>query len=263
LESNVLEHKVQIPAKSQTESLGPDAQKREELILQYAPLIKYIAYRLAMRLPPHISTEFLISAGVIGLIDALNKYNPDKNVKFKTYAEFRIRGAMLDELRSMDWVPRSVRQKAAQLEKACLNLERKRGGPVEDEEVAQELGISIDEYYNLLSEAKGITLLDLEGLHYQVPQSSEENFLTFLVEQMGKDPFHLLSLEELKKILTQGIEDLSPKEKKVISLYYYEEMTLKEIGAVLGYTESRICQIHTKAILKLRAKIKSYFQQAM
>jgi len=243
-------------------SFDHSSLSRDELILKYAPLIKYIAHRLAMRLPPHISTEVLISAGVIGLMDALNKYDPKKNVQFKTYAEFRVRGAMLDELRSLDWVPRSIRQKAAQLEKTFLTLERKRGGPVDDEEVAKELGLTLEEYYDLIREIKGISLLDLEGLRYQIPQFVEDNFLTLLIDEKENDPFHLLSLEELKKILARAIDELSPKEKTVISLYYYEEMTLKEIGAVLGFTESRICQIHTKAILKLRAKIKNYLCEA-
>jgi RNA polymerase sigma factor for flagellar operon FliA len=158
----------------------------------------------------------------------------------------------------LDWVPRSIRQKAAQLEKTYLSLERKRGGPVEDEEVAKELGLSLEEYYALITEVKGISLLDLEGLRYQIPQFVEENFLTLLIDEKENDPFHLLSLEELKTILARAIDELSPKERTVISLYYYEEMTLKEIGAVLGFTESRICQIHTKAILKLRAKVKNY-----
>jgi RNA polymerase sigma factor for flagellar operon FliA len=238
------------------------SMNRDELILKYAPLIKYIAHRLAMRLPPHISTEVLISAGVIGLMDALNKYDPTKKVQFKTYAEFRIRGAMLDELRSLDWVPRSIRQKAAQLEKIHLTLERKRGGPVDDEEVAKELGLTLEGYFDLITEVKGISLLDLEGLRYQIPQFVDDSFLTLLIDEKGNDPFHLLSLDELKKILARAIDELSPKEKTVISLYYYEEMNLKEIGAVLGFTESRICQIHTKAIIKLRAKIKSYLCDA-
>jgi len=199
---------------------------------------------------------------VIGLMDALDKYDPTKNVQFKTYAEFRIRGAMLDELRSLDWVPRSIRQKAAQLEKTYLTLERKRGGPVDDDEVAKELGLTLEDYYDLITEVKGISLLDLEGLRYQIPQFVDDNFLTLLIDEKENDPFHLLSLEELKKILARAIDELSPKEKTVISLYYYEEMTLKEIGAVLGFTESRICQIHTKAIIKLRAKIKSYLCDA-
>ncbi len=262
METKVLKHKTKKYTPAHAISFDHSSLNRDELILKYAPLIKYIAHRLAMRLPPHISTEVLISAGVIGLMDALNKYDPTKNVQFKTYADFRIRGAMLDELRSLDWVPRSIRQKAAQLEKTYLTLERKRGGPVDDEEVAKELGLTLEEYYDLITEIKGISLLDLEGLRYQIPQFVDDNFLTLLIDGKENDPFHLLSLEELKKILARAIDELSPKEKTVISLYYYEEMTLKEIGAVLGFTESRICQIHTKAILKLRAKIKSYLCEA-
>jgi len=258
LETKAIKYKTRNHKLAHPIPFDHNSLNREELILKYAPLIKYIAHRMAMRLPPHISTEVLISAGVIGLMDALNKYDPNKNVQFKTYAEFRIRGAMLDELRSLDWVPRSIRQKAAQVEKTYLTLERKRGGPVEDEEVAKELGLSLEEYYDLITEIKGISLLDLEGLRYQVPQYVEENFLTRLIDEKESDPFHLLSVEELKEILARAIDELSPKERTVISLYYYEEMTLKEIGAVLGFTESRICQIHTKAILKLRAKIKNY-----
>lgn len=236
--------------------------QRDELILKYAPLIKYIAHRLAMRLPPHISCEALISAGVIGLMDAINKYDPDKNVQFKTYAEFRIRGAMLDELRSLDWVPRSIRQKATQLEKTYLQLERKNHGPVEDDAVAEELGLSLEDYYGLLNEIRGIPILDMENLRHKISHLPEEDFLSLLVNEKENDPSRLLSLEELKKILAHAIEELTPKERTVIALYYFDELTLKEIGKVLGFTESRICQIHTKSILKLRSKIKNYLNEA-
>jgi len=232
--------------------------KRDELILKYAPLIKYIAHHLAMRLPPHISCDVLVSAGVIGLMDAISKYDPDKNVKFKTYAEFRIRGAILDELRSLDWVPRLIRQKATQLEKTYLQLEKKYGGPVEDDVVAQELGLSLENYFGLLNEIRGIPLLDMENFAHKISNLPEEDFLSFLVNEKANNPSRLLCLEELKKILAQAIEQLSPKERTVISLYYYDELTLKEIGKVLGFTESRICQIHTKSILKLRSKINNY-----
>lgn len=238
-----------------------DRARRDELILKYAPLIKYIAHRLAMRLPPHISCEALISAGVIGLMDALNKYDPEKNVQFKTYAEFRIRGAMLDELRAMDWVPRSIRQKATQMEKIYLSLERKRGGPVEDDDVAKEMGLSLENYYGLLNEIRGVSLIDIESIRHKISQLQENDFLSLIVDQRENDPARIMSLEELKKVLVQAIDDLTAKEKTVIALYYYDELTLKEIGKVLGFTESRICQIHTKSILKLRAKIHNYFQE--
>ena len=139
-----------------------DPVSQEDMVLKYSPLIKFVAHRLAMRLPTHISVQDLISAGVIGLMDALSKYDPNKGVEFKTYAEFRIRGAMLDELRAMDWVPRSVRQKATRIERTILHLENKMGRPVEDEEVAGELGISLEDYYNSINEINGLPLLDRE-----------------------------------------------------------------------------------------------------
>lgn len=251
------------PKPSPLERIPPpsDRVRRDELILKYSPLIKYIAHRLAMRLPPHISCEALISAGVIGLMDALNKYDPEKNVQFKTYAEFRIRGAMLDELRAMDWVPRSIRQKATQLEKTYLSLERKHGGPVEDDEVAKEMGLSLEHYYDLLNEIRGVPLIDIESIRHKISQLQEDDFLSLIVDERENDPAHILSLEELKKVLTRAIDGLTPKEKTVIALYYYDELTLKEIGKVLGFTESRICQIHTKCILKLRAQIQNYIQE--
>jgi RNA polymerase sigma factor FliA len=234
---------------------------REELILRYAPLTKYIAHRLAMRLPSHISVKDLISAGVTGLIDAIGKFDPGKNVDFKTYAEFRIRGAMLDELRALDWVPRSARQKANQIEKTILEIERTKGRPAEDEEVAEMLGISLDEFYVVLNEINGISLLDTESFRPNRSLITEEEFLNSILDEGDNDPFELLRLKELKSILARAIEGLSPREKTVISLYYYEELTLKEIGQILDLTESRICQIHTKCILKLRVRLKRFLKE--
>jgi len=252
----------QDPQPAVIQTVSPEAHdlNREAMILQYAPFIKYIAHRLAMRLPAHISIGDLIDAGVIGLIDALTKFDPNKNVEFKTYAEFRIRGAMLDELRSLDWVPRSLRQKATQIEKAIHHLEKKRGGPVDDEEIASELGLSLDTYYDLMNKIKGISFLDVEVLQQKIAHLPGEEILDLILEKKENDPFHLLSVKELKKIVASAIGDLPPKEKLVISLYYYEEMTLKEIGETLDLTESRICQIHTKAILRLRGKLKRYLR---
>lgn len=235
--------------------------RREALILQYAPFIKYIAHRLAMRLPSHISLGDLIDAGVIGLIDALNKFNPNKNVEFKTYAEFRIRGAMIDELRSLDWVPRSLRQKASQIERIIIQLEKKRGRPAEDEEIAHELGLSLDQYYEVINKIKGVSFLDVEMVRQKVGPLPDEEILELLLEKKENDPFHLLSVKELKSILSNAIGALPPKEKLVISLYYYEEMTLKEIGEVMGLTESRVCQLHTKAILRLRGRLKQFLKE--
>ncbi len=234
------------------------------MILQYTPLIKYIAYWLSTRLPPHISIDDLMGAGVIGLMDALNKFDSRKKVQFKTYAEFRIRGAMLDELRSLDWVSGSVRRKAAQMEKAFQALEQKRGQAIkdlDDEDVARELGLSLEDYYKRLNEVKGIPLLlDMGGLRDKISHLPDEDILNLIMDENEDHPLQRLGLEVLKKVFAQAIENLPPKEKTVIALYYYDELTLKEIGEVLGVTESRICQIHTKAILKLRFKIQSYMK---
>jgi RNA polymerase sigma factor for flagellar operon FliA len=236
---------------------------QDEMIQRYAPFIKYIAHRLAMRLPSHILVEDLISAGVIGLMDAFTKFDPVKKVEFKTYAEFRIRGAMLDELRSLDWVPRSVRQKANQIEKSTLDLEKAKGRPAEDEEIAGQLEISLDEYYQRINEINGMPLLDQEILREKAGKLSDEEILNLLLEEEENSPYHLLSFKEMKRVLARAIEDLSPKEKLVVSLYYYEELTLKEIGEALDLTESRICQIHTKAILKLRGKLKRGMEETL
>jgi RNA polymerase sigma factor for flagellar operon FliA len=264
VKSQTLNHKIYAVGvrSSGTRSQNPQPSNRDEMILKYTPLIKYIAHRLALRLPPHVAVDDLISAGVIGLMDALNKFDPEKKVQFKTYAEFRIKGAMLDELRSLDWVSRSIRQKAAQLEKAYQTLEKKRGRAVEDEEVAQEMGLSLDHYYNLVNEVNGVFLLDIENVRNKLPKLPEEDLINLLIDEREKQPLHLLGLEELKRVLAQAIDELTSKEKTVISLYYYEELTLKEIGEVLGFTESRICQIHAKAILKLKVKIRHYMKDS-
>lgn len=230
--------------------------EREALILKYAPLIKYIAHRLAMRLPAHVSVEDLISAGAIGLMDALTKFDPGKKVQFSTYAEYRIKGAMLDELRALDWVPRSVRQKMSRLDKAYWELEKEKGRPVEDEEMAEALGVTLADFYGLLKDTNRVSLLDIENLPRQLAGLKDDELLQLLRDDEHRDPAFQLSLFEIKKILAQAIERLSQKEKTIISLYYYEEMTLKEIGQIMGFTESRICQIHSKIILKLRTHLK-------
>jgi RNA polymerase sigma factor for flagellar operon FliA len=243
-------------------TLGPNhTSMREEMIEKYTPLIKYIAHRLAMRLPPNISADDLFGVGAIGLLDALDKFDSTKKVQFRTYAEFRIKGAMLDELRSLDWASRSVRQKAVHIEKTYQDLEKKKGRSVEDQEVAEEMGISLNDYYKMLNATQGVFLLDIESLRTNFSKIPEGDIFDLITDEKNNHPLQLLSLEELKRVLTQAIEALSPKEKIVVALYYYEELTLKEIGQVLNYTESRICQIHSKAISKLRLKLKNYFSK--
>ncbi|MEM3112628.1 MAG: FliA/WhiG family RNA polymerase sigma factor [Candidatus Anstonellales archaeon] len=244
-------------------SKDPSTLHRDKMIQTYAPMIKFIAHRLAMRLPPHISIEDLMSAGMIGLIDAISKYDPQKNVKFETYAEFRIRGAMLDELRSLDWVPRSVRQKSSKIERLIERLEKEKGRAVKEEEIASALGMSLEEYYELMKEMMGLPLLEIKGFGKGSSMPSEEEILQLLLDEKEEnDPFHNISLKELKGYLAKAIQDLNEKEQLILSLYYYEELTLKEIGEVLGLTESRICQLHNHILIKLRAKLKHYLKES-
>lgn len=239
-----------------------DAVSQERLVLQYAPLIKYIATRMALRLPPHISLDDLISSGTIGLLDAIKKFDPQKNISFKTYAEFRIKGAILDELRALDWIPRSIRKKSNQLEKAYTKLQKELGRPAEPEEMAECLGISIEEYYHLLDETKGISLLDIDAVRKNLPSLGEDELYEFLQDESARDPFISVHFAELREILMKSLECLPDKGKLLISLYYYEELTMKEIGEIMGYTESRISQMHTQAILHLCGKLSEYLQQS-
>ena len=239
-----------------------DAVSQERLVLQYAPLIKYIATRMALRLPPHISLDDLISSGTIGLLDAIKKFDPQKNINFKTYAEFRIKGAILDELRALDWIPRSIRKKSNQLEKAYTRLQKELGRPAEPEEMAECLGISIEEYYHLLDETKGISLLDIDAVRKNLPSLGEDELYEFLQDESARDPFISVHFAELREILMKSLECLPDKGKLLISLYYYEELTMKEIGEIMGYTESRISQMHTQAILHLCSKLSEYSQHS-
>lgn len=223
---------------------------RDEAILKYYDLVKYTAYRLAARLPDNVCVDDLLNAGVIGLMDALDKYDPAQSVSFENYAKIRIRGAMLDEIRSLDWVPRSLRQKGAELEKTCANLEQRLGRFPEDEEIAREMRLDLDEYHQLLDSLKGISFLP-EDLNEYITENREPGHLATAPDEVFKQ----IHKAELQNILAECIEGLTDKEKIVLSLYYFEELTMKEVGAVMGYTESRISQIHTKAILKLRTRL--------
>ncbi len=234
---------------------GVDGKLRDQLIMDYAPLIRFVAQRIAARLPSNIDIDDLISAGVIGLMDAIEKYDPSRDNKFKTYAEFRIRGAILDELRSQDWVPRSVRDKAKKIERAYAELEQKFGRAVTDQEVSKALGIGIDEYYEMSSKVKSVTLLSIDEL--SGPNQQERKSLLDCLENINsKNPFSQLKSKGLKNVLVKSIEELPEKQKLVLSLYYYEDLNLKEIGRILEVTESRVSQLHTQAVEKLRARLK-------
>ena len=221
--------------------------------MQYAPLVKNIVERIVMRLPRDVSSDDLIHVGIIGVIDALEKFNEKRNVRFETYAKFRIRGAILDELRARDTMPRSARNKSARLEKAFNVLRERLGVPPTGEDVADYLGISLDEYYRLLDDAKAVSILSSDDLP---PEYSEGHAGNDLLEKIDQNnPFLLLENREIKRMLIDSIQSLPGKERLVLSLYYYEELTLKEIGEIMDLTESRICQIHSQSIMRLRGRL--------
>ena len=232
-------------------------ENREEVIKKYSPMIKYVANRIAMRLPPHVEVDDLISVGVLGLMDAISKYDPTRGAKFKTYAEFRVRGAILDELRSMDWVPRSVRQKASNVDAVVQKLQAKLRRKPEDEEVAKEMELSLDQFYDTLNETKSMPVFSLEDLGIAKETGEQQSLLDCLAGKADADPQTQIRLTELKGIIAKSIDTLPEKERLMVSLYYYEELTMKEIGVVLDITESRVSQIHSKAVYHLRTKLKS------
>jgi len=235
------------------------SQKRQELIVKYTPLIKYIANRIAIRLPSHIDIEDIVNTGVLGLMDAIEKFDPTRGVKFETYAEFRIKGAILDELRALDWVPRSVRKIATWLETANAALEKKLGRPAYDEELAEAMDIEVDKLHELLSRAGGISLLSLEMVINK--NDGKRPLMDFLSAKDDQNPVESMKLEEMRDIVADCIELLPEKEKLVVSLYYYDELTMKEIGSVLKLTESRVSQIHTKAVMRLRGKLRRTLEE--
>jgi len=236
---------------------------REQIVLEHTPLIRYIVNRIAVRLPSHIDLDDLHNTGVIGLMDAIEKYDPGKNCKFKTYAEFRIKGAILDQLRSLDWVPRSVRQKSRRLERAYGEVEQRLGRSASEEEVADSLGLQIDKFHELLNQVRGISLVNLEEIRGGGQDGERTGSFADIVEDVhAENPFATLKLTEMKQIIADTIGTLPEKERLVISLYYYEDLNMKEIGNILGITESRVCQIHTKSVLRLRSKLKSSVDRA-
>lgn len=235
---------------------GVDGRLRDQLIMDYAPLIRFVAQRIAARLPSNIDIDDLISAGVIGLMDAIEKYDPSRDNKFKTYAEFRIRGAILDELRSQDWVPRSVRDKAKKIERMYAELEQKYGRPVSDSEISEALEMPLDEYQEMLTKVKAVTLLSIDELTGP-NQHDRKSLLECLENVSSKNPFTQLKSKGVRDMLIRNIEDLPEKQRLVLSLYYYEDLNLKEIGKILEVTESRVSQLHTQAVEKLRARLKS------
>jgi RNA polymerase sigma factor for flagellar operon FliA len=234
-----------------------DERARERLVVAYSPLVKFIAGRMASGLPAHVEEADLVSYGLLGLIGAIERYELDRDVKFETFAVARVKGAIIDELRSLDWVPRSVRSRARSIEKANAELEAELGRGPTDEEMAERLEIDVDDFHDALLEIANSSLLALDDLWtFADPEGggSQISVLDTIRDPHAADPETEAQTMELKDRLADAIESLPERERLVIALYYYENLTLREIGEILGVTESRVSQLHTKAVLSLRSR---------
>jgi RNA polymerase sigma factor FliA len=235
-----------------------DEKARERLVLAYSPLVKFVAGRMSSGLPAHIEEADLISYGLLGLIGAIERFEPEREIKFETFAVARIKGSIIDELRSLDWVPRSVRAKAREIEAAHTKLERELGRTPTDEEVSNALEMSIDEFQEALIQISNSSLVALDELWAVSDASGDQvSLLDTMRDPSAVDPARELGVSELKDRLAHAISRLPEREKLVVALYYYENLTLREIGEVLGVTESRVSQLHTKAVLRLKARLQS------
>ncbi len=234
---------------------GRTRDARDRLIVHYSPLVKYVAGRVAVGLPHSVEQSDLVSYGVFGLIDAIEKFDTSRNIKFETYAISRIKGAMIDELRSIDWVPRSVRAKARSVEKAYTKLEGKLLRTPTDGEIAEEMGITEAELQAIFNQVSFVGIVALDEMLSVTGERGEATSLGETLPDRHDGPVAAYEVEEMKQILARAINRLADREKIVLTLYYYEGLTLAEIGEVLGVTESRVCQIHTKAVLQLRGRL--------
>lgn len=232
---------------------------REQIIVEYVPLVKLVAGRLNMYLGYTVEYDDLVSYGIFGLIDAIDKFDYEKGIKFETYASLRIRGSILDQIRKMDWIPRSVRQKQKQIESAVAKLEKEKGANLKDKDIAEELGISLDEYRSWEGMTNVSNIASLDEFMEQGTDGAVKEFrnTTFL------EPEEVVDQNEVKKMLMDALELLTEKEKKVVLLYYYEELTLKEVASVLDVSESRISQLHSKALEKMKKHLGKYFELLM
>jgi RNA polymerase sigma factor FliA len=227
--------------------------EQERVLLEHLPIVRFLARRIHERLPQHVDIEDLVSAGVVGLMDAFAKFDPEKKVQFRSYAQFRIRGAILDSLRTLDWSPRELRRKGRAIEEAIRILTSRLGRAPGEAEIASEMGIELEEYQQLLGELKG---LEIGTLHIEHNENSGEEELAYVPGRPEDDPlFHCLR-GELEERLTEAIANLPDRERLVMTLYYYEEMTMREIGLALGVVESRVSQVHASAVVRLRAGLR-------
>jgi RNA polymerase sigma factor for flagellar operon FliA len=237
---------------------GGDDSARERLVVAYSPLVKFVAGRTGARLPSHVDQADLISYGMLGLIEAMDRFDPRRQIRFETFAMQRIRGAIIDELRTLDWVPRSVRSRAREIEEANQKLEHELGRVPSDAELAERLNISESELQEALLQISNSSILALEEL-WMTPDASGDrvSLLDTIEDESAPDPQKALDSSEVKDRLQDAIQDLPERETLVIALYYFENLTLREIGEVLGVTESRVSQLHSKAVLRLRSRLKS------
>lgn len=248
----------------QVEKLVAEYQKsqnpkvKEKILLANLSLISYISERLAVSLPHSVEVDDLKSLGVLGLIDAIENFKPEKQVRFTSYAALRIKGSIIDGLRSLDWVPRSVRKKSRQIEQALHSLETELGRPATDQEASERMGVGVVEYRTMLEEVSPVSFLSINDTVYEDGDQSVR-LGEVLEDPSSHGPIVELEREEMKQILVDGINNLPEREKLVVALYYYEGLTLKEIGEVMQISESRVCQIHTESMLRLRGKLKSSF----
>lgn len=230
------------------------AEAGDDLVREYLPLVKRIAYHLMTRLPASVEVDDLIQAGLMGLLDAVERFDDGQGAHFETYATQRIRGAMLDELREADWASRNVRKAARQIEQAIHTLEQRLGRPPSEQEIANEMHLDINAYFDLLNEARGAQLLYYEDLH----EDGGDDFLERFADDVSLGPFDILASRHFKRALAQAVSVLPEREKQLMGMYYEQEMNFKEIGAVLGVSESRVCQLHSQAITRLRSRLREW-----
>ena len=226
--------------------------ERDQMLLEHLPTVRYLARRIHERLPQHVELDDLISAGVVGLIDAFSKFDHTRKVQFKSYAQFRIRGAILDSLRTLDWSPRELRRKGRAVEEAIRSVTHKLGRVPSEQEIAREMELDLGAYQQLLGELKG---LEIGSLHMERTEDSGDEEIAYLPGSPDEDPLFRCLQGEMKQRLTDAIEELPEKERMVLTLYYYEELTMKEIGLTLGVVESRVSQIHSSAVVRLRVAL--------